>query len=98
MLKLRLFLENRDAGFQIGLGDIGNQSPFKAGAQPLFQCRDVLWRLIGGNDDLLARLIERIEGVEEFLLRLLLACDELDIVHHQHVHIAVAVAELKVRV
>ena len=54
--------------------------------------------MTGAQVDLLARLIERVEGVEEFLLRLLLACDELDIVHHQHVHIAVAVAELKVRV
>ena len=36
---------------------------------------------VGGQDDLLAGLVEGIEGVEELLLGLLAAGDELDIVH-----------------
>ena len=38
--------------------------------------------------------MERVEGVEEFLLGLLLALEELDVVDQEHVDVSVFVAEL----
>ena len=43
--------------------------------------------------DLAARLVERVEGVEELLLDPLLALEELDVVDQQHVVVAVALLE-----
>ena len=54
---------------------------------------DILWRTVGGQNDLLACVIQGIEGVEKFLLRRNLSCDELDIVDEQHIGIAVFVLE-----
>ena len=47
-------------------------------------------RPVGGDDDLLGGVVERVEGVEELLLRLLLVLQELDVVDQQHVDVAVA--------
>ena len=47
-----------------------------------------------GHDDLLLGVVQRVEGVEELLLRLLLALQELDVVDQQHVDVAVALPEL----
>ena len=44
--------------------------------------------------DLLLRVVERVEGVEELLLGRVLAGDELDVVHQEHVELAVAPLEL----
>ena len=44
---------------------------------------------VGADDDLLARVVQGVEGVEEFLLGLLLAGDELDVVDEQDVSAAV---------
>ena len=41
------------------------------------------------------RVVERVEGVEELVLRALLAGEELDVVDQQHVDVAVALAELE---
>ena len=46
-----------------------------------------------GEHDLLVRVVQRVEGVEELLLRRLLARQELDVVDQQDVHVAVALAE-----
>src|SRR3989344_8377467 len=51
---------------------------------------ELLRRTIGTHHDLLARLEERIKCVEEFLLRALLAREELDIIHDEHVDLPVA--------
>ena len=48
---------------------------------------------IAREDDLLVTVEERVEGVEEFLLRALLAGEELDVVDQQHVGLPVALAE-----
>ena len=45
--------------------------------------------------DLLLRVVERVEGVEELGLRAFLAGDELDVVHQQHVDAAIALAEVE---
>src|SRR5262249_57227969 len=52
------------------------------------------WR-IARPDDLLARLVEVVERVEELLLRALLAGDELDVVDQEDVDRAIAAAELR---
>ena len=43
----------------------------------------VPWETVGGEDDLLACLVQGVEGVEELLLGALLAGEELDIVDDQ---------------
>ncbi len=43
-------------------------------------------RPVAGDHDLLAAVVEGVEGVEELLLRLLLALKELDVVHEEDVH------------
>ena len=52
-------------------------------------------RGVAADDDLLGRVEERVEGVEELGLRALLAADELDVVDQQHVDVAVALAEVE---
>ena len=51
-------------------------------------------RAIGGQDDLASGLVERVERMEKFVLHLLLARDELHVVHEQQVRVAVLRAEL----
>ena len=50
---------------------------------------------VGGDDDLLAGLVEVVERVEELLLRALLAGDELDVVDQEEIDGAVLGAELR---
>ena len=69
------------------------KSPFEARAQALFNRGNFLGRAIRGNHDLLLLVVERVEGVEKFFLGALACGDELDVVHHQDVHGAEAIAE-----
>ena len=48
---------------------------------------------VGGEHDLLVGVVQRVEGVEELLLGLGLALQELDVVDQQHVDVAVAALE-----
>ncbi len=52
-------------------------------------------RAVAADDDLLLRVVERVEGVEELGLRAFLAGEELDIVDEQHVDVAIALAEVE---
>ncbi len=54
---------------------------------------ELLGRTVAGDDDLLVRVVQRVERVEELFLRLLLVLQELDVVDQQHVDVAVAPAE-----
>ena len=54
---------------------------------------EIFGRAVGGDDDLLVALVQRVEGVEELVLGALLAGEELDVVDEQHVDAAVLVAE-----
>ena len=59
---------------------------------------DLLRRPVGGEDDLLAGLVQRIEGVEELLLGRFLALEEVDVVHQEEVDVVpVAAPELRHR-
>ena len=54
---------------------------------------ELLGRPVGGDHDLLVGVVQRVEGVEELLLGLLLALQELDVVDQQDVDVAVAALE-----
>src|SRR5260370_12183997 len=75
-----LLLENGDARLEVGGLDIGDQAPLEARAEPLFDLGDLLGRAVAGDDDLLARLVEVVEGVEELLLGAFLAREDGPIV------------------
>ncbi len=89
-----LFLQDGDAGFVAGLFDAGDEAPVEAADEPLFQLGDFAGRAVGTEDDLLLLLVERVEGVEEFFLGPDVLAEEMDVVDHQQVDVAVAIAEL----
>ena len=89
----RLLAQDRDAGLQLRRLDVGEQAPFEPAPQPVFERHQALGRAVAGDDDLLAGVVQRVEGVEELLLRPFLVLQELDVVDQQHVHVAVAAAE-----
>jgi len=62
--------------------------PLESGAQPVLECGQLLGRPVGGDDDLLVGVVQRVEGVEELLLDAFLALDELDVVDQQHIDVA----------
>lgn len=57
--------------------------------QARFQIADVARRPVGGEDDLLFFVVQRVEGVEKLLLHRVFARDEVDVVDQKHVHVAV---------
>ena len=90
---LRLLLQNRQAHLDIGRLQVGHQAPLKPRNQPLLEVLDLAGRTVAGQHDLLVRLVQRIEGVEELLLNPLFAGQELDVVNEQHVGLPVFLAE-----
>jgi len=84
--------------FQIRVPDVGHQTPFEAGDQPILEPRDLLRRPIRGEHDLLVPLEQRVERVEELFLRHFLAFEEMHVVHQEEVHVvAVPAPELRHR-
>jgi hypothetical protein len=71
-----------------------NDPPAEARAQALLQAGQFLWEAVAGEDDLLARLEQGVEDVEELLLGAIRAREELDIVDEQGVDRAVVPLEL----
>ena len=55
----------------------------------MFQFLNFAGRAVAGQHDLLVRLVQRVEGVEKFLLNAFLAGQKLDVVNQQHVGLAV---------
>src|SRR6478609_4263609 len=89
----RLLAKDRDAGLEVRRLYVGQQSRLEARAHPVLEARQLARRQVAGDDDLLVRVVQRVEGVEELLLRLQLALGELDVVDEEHVDAAVAVLE-----
>jgi hypothetical protein len=89
----RLLAEDRDARLEVGRLDVGDQAPLEPVAQPVLDVVELLGRPVGGEDDLLVGVVEGVEGVEELLLGLDLALEELDVVDEQHVDVSVAALE-----
>lgn len=73
---------------------VRHKAPFEPRADTVFQLVHLHRRAVGRDDDLLSRFIERVERVEELLLRLLLTGDELDIVHQEKIGAAVFGAQI----
>ena len=80
-----LLLQNRDLRLEIRRLDVGDQSPLEARPQPLFERRNLVRRAVAAEHDLLLRIVERVERVEELGLRAFFAGEELDVVDEQHV-------------
>ena len=72
---------------------IGDQAPAEARAQAFFHPVEILRRFVGRNDDLPVAIDQRVEGMEKFFLRRVLAADELHIVDHQHIDRAELILE-----
>src|ERR1700689_4873697 len=85
--------KDRDPRLKLGRLHIGQQPPLEPAAQPVLQGDQALGRPVGGDDDLLARVVQCVEGVEKLLLGSFLVLQELDVVHEEHVDIAVPAAE-----
>jgi hypothetical protein len=66
--------------FELGCLNVGHQAPLEAGHEPLLHLVELLGIFVARDDDLLARLVERVERVEELLLRLGLAGQEVNVV------------------
>ena len=88
-----LLLQDRDARFQVGRLDVGEQAPLEAGAHAVFQGGQLARRAVRADHDLLVGVVQRVEGVEELFLGALAVLQELDVVDQQDVDVAVAPLE-----
>src|SRR2546422_5609250 len=95
MILLRLLSQDRDTVFQVRVPDVGHQTPFEAGDQPILEPRDLLRRPIRGEHDLLVPLEQRVERVEELFLRHFLADRKSTRLNSSHGYISYAVFCLK---
>jgi hypothetical protein len=93
-LLLGLGAQDGDARLEVRRGQVGDEAPLEAAAQAFLEGDYQLRRPVAGEDDLLAVLVDRVEGVEELLLGPLLVGDELDVVDEQQVDASVPVSEV----
>ena len=93
-LRLGLGAKDRDARLEVRRRDVGDQAPLESGAEPVLEPLDGLRGTVAREDDLLPLFVDRVEGVEELLLRPLFAGEELDVVDEEHVDPAIPLAEL----
>src|SRR6056297_525294 len=84
-----LALQDGDARLESGRLHVGREAPLKARQEALLDALNIPGRAVGGENDLLPALVQGVEDVEEFFLRLLLAAEKLDVVDDQHVDLAV---------
>ena len=89
-----LVVENRDPRLQLRRLDGDGQPPAEAGLEPLLETVHLLRVAVGGHDHLLLVLQQGVEGMEEFLLRAILAGKELDVVDQQRIERAIVPLEL----
>jgi hypothetical protein len=92
-LSVGFLAKNGAFGLQVRGLDIGHEAPDEAGAQPFLETLDGGRGSIGGEHNLMARLVEGVEGVEEFLLRSLFAGQGVHVVEEEEVDGAVGLAE-----
>src|ERR1700759_3717646 len=76
----------------VGL-DVGDEAPLEAGAEAVLEASDRLGCPVGRDDDLPTLAVELVGRVEELLLELLRALEELDVVDEEDVEVAVAPLE-----
>ena len=73
---------------------VSSKPRFKAGAETIFQGGELPRWAVRTEDDLLAGLVQRIEGVEELFLSGLLALQELCVIHNQQIEVSIAILEI----
>src|SRR5271157_6013735 len=94
LLLLYLAVEDGDARLVVRWLQVDVQSPLETAAQPVRETPDLRDRPVRGEDHLLVRVVERVEGVEQFLLGAFLALEKLDVIDEQNIHEPVLVLEL----
>ena len=93
-LQLLFFSQDRHTCFKIRGGNVGDEAAFKPGAKTFLQSFNILRRPVTGNDNLLVRVVKRIEGVEEFFLGTFFSNQKLYVVNEKNINIAVFFPEL----
>ena len=81
--------QDRQARAEVGRAHVADQAGLEALAQPVLERAHVARQPVGGQHELGAGRVQRVERVEELLLRLGLALEELDVVDEQQVDAAV---------
>ena len=72
---------------EVGGADVGDEAGLEALAQAVLERLQVAREAVGGEHDLAAAVVERVERVEELLLGARLALEELDVVDEQDVDV-----------
>ena len=94
VMQRRLGLQDGDARLVRRPVDARHQTAVEAADEALLEVGDLRRCRVRAEDDLPPALVERVERMEELFLRLLVLGEEVDVVDHQHVRVAEAVAEL----
>ncbi len=92
--RLDLLLEDGVARLVAGRLKVDVQPALESASQAVGEVAELAHRPVAGEDHLLVRVVERVEGVEELLLRLRFLLQEVDVVDQQHVGVAVLRLEL----
>src|SRR5215467_10322827 len=71
---------------EAGSTEIGNESPLETRAQPVMEMAHGPGYAVAAEDNLLAGLMQSVEGVEKLLFRGLFTGDELHIIYQQDIH------------
>ena len=74
--------------------NVGEQTPLEPAPQTILERREMFGMTVGRDHELLAGLVEAVEGVEELFEDLFLAIEELDVVEQQHIDGAIPCLEL----
>ena len=82
-----LLLENGFARLDVGRLDVHGEAPGETAHEAVGKVLDFDSRGIGGEHNLLAGLVQRVEDKEEFVLRFVLAGPVLDVVDEQNIHL-----------
>ncbi len=90
---LRSLAQDRESGGVVRRLDVGDQSGREALAQAILERLQIVRRPVGGEHYLPAAVVQGVERVEELLLGLRLALEELDVVDEQDVDVAKAELE-----
>src|SRR3989442_405600 len=77
--------KQRDARLKGRRGQVGNEGPFDSAGERVLEGEDGLWGPIRAQHDLLARLVDRVERMEELFLGPFLVGDELDVVNQEEI-------------
>ena len=80
-----LLMQNRFARFDVRRLNVDGEAPGEAAYESIREILHFGCRCIGREDNLLPRLMQRIENQEEFVLRLVFASPVLDIVNQQDI-------------